>query len=218
MRPRTGAEVKAVLEAERAGSAFVMFGDDAGMFVVRPLDDDPPLVTVGRHDACQVSLSWDPKVSSTHAVLERLGQTWTISDDGISRNGTFVNDGRISSRRRLSDRDTIRIGATLLTFREPVVAGVTATLLDGQSAGAAITPMQRKVLLALCRPLKDAPFAPPASNAQIAAELVLSVDAVKTHLRGLSERFGVGQLPQNQKRAKLVERAFHTGVVSERDL
>jgi hypothetical protein len=78
--------------------------------------------------------------------------------------------------------------------------------------------MQRQVLIALCRPLKDGRLASPASNAQIAGELVLSIEAVKTHLRGLFERFGIGKLPQNQKRLKLVELAFQTGAVSDRDL
>ena len=49
-------------------------------------------------------------------------------------------------------------------------------------------------------------------------ELFLSVEAVKTHLRVLFGKFGVEDLPQNQKRARLVERAFQTGIVNERDL
>ena len=44
------------------------------------------------------------------------------------------------------------------------------------------------------------------------------MDAIKTHLRALFAKFGVEDLPQNQKRARLIERAFQTGLVSERDL
>jgi hypothetical protein len=36
--------------------------------------------------------------------------------------------------------------------------------------------------------------------------------------RGLFEKFGVEGLPQHEKRARLVERAFAAGFVSERDL
>ena len=73
--------------------------------------------------------------------------------------------------------------------------------------------------MALCRPYKgSAPFATPATNHEIASELVLSVDAIKTHLRVLFQKFGVEHLPQNQKRARLVERALLSGVVSEREL
>jgi hypothetical protein len=79
--------------------------------------------------------------------------------------------------------------------------------------------MQRRVLVAPCRPFKGgAAYATPASHADSADELVLTVDAVKTHMRGLCERFDVGDLPQSQKRAKVVERAFSSGAVGDRDL
>jgi DNA-binding NarL/FixJ family response regulator len=82
-----------------------------------------------------------------------------------------------------------------------------------------VSPAQKRVLVALCRPFKDgAAFATPATNQSIADELVLSVEAVKTHLRALFEKFGVSDLPQNQKRVALVERALQSGLVNERDL
>jgi hypothetical protein len=82
-----------------------------------------------------------------------------------------------------------------------------------------VSDAQRRVLLALCRPYKEpGPFTTPATNQEIASELFLSVEAVKTHLRALFAKFGVEDLPQNQKRARLIERAFQTGLVSERDL
>ena len=75
------------------------------------------------------------------------------------------------------------------------------------------------MLIALCRPFRDDDgFATPASNQQIADELVLSVEAVKTHLRALFEKFGVGDLPRQAKRAELVKRAFQLGAISPRDL
>ena len=87
------------------------------------------------------------------------------------------------------------------------------------SEAATVSPGQLRVLLALCRPFKDgAAFATPATNQQIAEELHLSVDAVKTHLRALFEKFGVEGLPQNRKRVGLVERALGSGLISERDL
>ena len=61
-------------------------------------------------------------------------------------------------------------------------------------------------------------IATPATNKEIAEELFLSVEAVKAHLRGLFERFEVGDVPQNQKRVALAERAFRTGSVTPRDL
>ena len=67
------------------------------------------------------------------------------------------------------------------------------------------------MLIALCRPFKSSTaFVTPATNEQIAAEVFLSVsvDAVKKQMRALFEKFGVEQLPQNEKRVRLVERAF----------
>ena len=48
--------------------------------------------------------------------------------------------------------------------------------------------------------------------------MFLSVDSVKGHLRALFEKFGIGDLPQNQKRVRLVELALRQGVISVRDL
>jgi len=73
--------------------------------------------------------------------------------------------------------------------------------------------------VALCRPFREgSEFATPASNQQIADELFLSVEAVKTHMRALFERFGVGDLPRAAKRAQLVRAAFQTGAITPGDL
>ncbi len=82
----------------------------------------------------------------------------------------------------------------------------------------AVTPAQRRVLVALCRPLAGDPHAAPASNQEIADELVLSIPAIKTHIRGLFTALEVEDLPQNRKRARLAQLAFQRAVISERDL
>ena len=80
-------------------------------------------------------------------------------------------------------------------------------------------PLSVRVLVALCRPYAGgAAFARPATNQQIAEELFLSIPAVKTHLRSLFERFALGDLPQNEKRARLVQLALDTGAVTSADL
>ena len=54
----------------------------------------------------------------------------------------------------------------------------------------------------------------PATNAQIAVELHLSVDAVKTHLRAVAHRFGIDHLPQNEKRLRTAYLAIQLGLSS----
>jgi len=213
------AEIAARLQAEREGTPHLILRDDSMTQVIVRLDSGRRL-TIGRGEGADLQVHWDADVSRTHAELERVGGIWTVSDDGLSRNGTFVNGERVGSRQRLRDRDVLSLGQTAMLFRDPSSAGLSETRAGGSAMQPpALSEAQRRVLLALCRPYKIAgPFTSPATNSQIAAELYLSVDAVKTHLRVLFDKFGVDDLPQGQKRAKLVERAFQTGVVSERDL
>jgi pSer/pThr/pTyr-binding forkhead associated (FHA) protein len=135
-------------------------------------------------------------------------------------NGTFVNGERVRGRQRLRDRDVLALGRTVIVFRDPAAVDRSETRVGGSAVRPPLlSEAQRRVLLALCRPYKTAAaFSSPSANAQIAAELCLSVEAVKTHLRVLFAKFGVDHLPQGQKRAKLVERAFQAGLVSDRDL
>ena len=65
---------------------------------------------------------------------------------------------------------------------------------------------------------KAIPWARPATNKQIAAELFLTVQAVKTHLRALFGRFGLEDLGQNEKRLRLAELALQAGLVTAADL
>jgi DNA-binding NarL/FixJ family response regulator len=81
-----------------------------------------------------------------------------------------------------------------------------------------LTPAQRRVLVALCRPVVAGPYGSPATNQQVADELVISVDTVKSTLRALFAEFGVDHLPQNQKRAALAQAALRSGAVSRHDL
>ncbi|MBE2318008.1 FHA domain-containing protein [Solirubrobacter sp. CPCC 204708] len=168
--------------------------------------------TIGRRPERDIPLTWDSEVSRLHAQLEPVGPDWVVSDDGLSRNGTYVNGERVNGRRRLKDGDRIVAGETALTFRAPKdVSDSTAAITVEHTVQ--LTETQRKVLVALCRPLQDSAYATPATNRDIAAEVHLSVDAVKAHLRTIFERFGLDDLPQNRKRARLAATALVNGVV-----
>ena len=58
-----------------------------------------------------------------HAELEPTGGEWTLVDDGLSRNGSYVNGERVTGRRRLRDRDMLRFGRTVVLYRAPAAPG-----------------------------------------------------------------------------------------------
>jgi hypothetical protein len=93
------------------------------------------------------------------------------------------------------------VGQTSIAYRRPEAEDSMPTQIAGQRLTLGdLPPTQRQVLVALARPYKHDEFAVPATNQDIADELHLSVDAVKSHLRTLFQRFGIEHLPQNQKR------------------
>jgi DNA-binding CsgD family transcriptional regulator len=200
------------------GPALIYRDGDGAQQVVSL--DTMSTLTIGRGSGCDVRLPWDERVSRLHAQLDRVGHHWTLVDDGLSRNGTFLNGERLNGRRRLYDGDTIVLGATSFGYRDAQGGTSQLTMVETEVVTlSSLSPTQRQILTALCRPYKqETPYATPASNQQVAGELFLSVDAVKTHLRILFQKFHIEDLPQNQKRAKLVERAFAMGIVSRRDL
>lgn len=216
----SAAELKAQIEAEREGRPFLVFRDGSGEQRIVAIEPGASELWVGRSDSTDVRLDWDEEVSALHAQIEVVRGECTLLDDGLSRNGSFVNEERVHGRRHLRDGDTIRFGRTPVLYRRPGESVPEATAIAAEAApAAAISPAQRRVLLALCRPYKEGgSFATPATNQEIAAELHLSVDAVKTHMRALFEKLGIGDVPQNQKRVAVAERALQSGVVSRRDL
>jgi pSer/pThr/pTyr-binding forkhead associated (FHA) protein len=142
-----------------------------------------------------------------HAELTHMGGDWIVCDEGLSHNGTFVNAERVRGRRRLRGGDVISVGDTLIAFCAASSGSTVVTAARDRQPEISVTPAQRRVLEALCRPQQGAIYAAPASNQQIADELVLSVETVKGTLKALYERFALEALPQNQKRAALAARA-----------
>ena len=216
----TPLELKERIAADREGQPYLLFRDGESVQRIAPLADAPKRMTIGRAPGCELTLDWDAKVSGAHAQLERLAEgAWVLSDDGLSRNGSYVNGERLRQRRRLADGDLLRFGDTQMLFRAPSTVVIETVAVSSELAAIQLSPAQRRVLVALCRPFAaDHEFATPASNHEIAEELVVSVDAVKTHLRALFEKFGIEDLPRQAKRAQLVRRAFQTGAITPGDL
>jgi pSer/pThr/pTyr-binding forkhead associated (FHA) protein len=206
-------ELKRRIEAERTGEPFVIYRDEGGEQRILRMPEDVLEVTIGRHGECDVLLDWDELVSGLHAQLRSSGGHWIVVDDGLSRNGTFVNEDRVRGQRRLRDRDVIRVGRTAIAFhRARGDAEESTDAEDDWFPAPALTPSQRRVLEALCRPLDEAgQMAIPASNEEIARETHLSVDAVKAHLRATFAKFGIADLPPHRKRIRLAELAMRSG-------
>ncbi|MBV8989137.1 MAG: FHA domain-containing protein [Solirubrobacterales bacterium] len=214
------ADLKERLGAERRGVPFVVFRDSAGVQRLIALDPPRDELTVGRAGECDVCLGWDAAVSRLHALLALRGGSWTLDDSGLSRNGTFLNGERVDGHCVLRDRDVLRAGATEIRFFDPSPQRTrTVTTHSALLETPALSPAQMKVLVALCAPYKGrSAFATPASNEAIAAQLVLSIDAVKCHLRTLFIKFGLECLPRTEKRIRLAEEAFARGIVRDSDL
>jgi pSer/pThr/pTyr-binding forkhead associated (FHA) protein len=119
----TDAEAEELAAAERRGDPYLVYRDFDERQRVLSLPDSWAGVTVGRSLTADVVLSWDDDVSRVHAELQRIGGEWVLVDDGLSRNGSFVNGERIEGRRMLKDGDELRFGETAVRFKAPFQVG-----------------------------------------------------------------------------------------------
>jgi hypothetical protein len=215
LRSVTPRELAQRIAAERLGLPFLVHLDGERRQRIVELPEAGTPLSIGRGPSAGVALTWDTEVSRLHAVLERVGDEWTISDEGLSRNGTFVNGQRLLGRRRLRDGDAIAVGHTVLVFRTGAATAAQTTTTTRELAPPVLTAAQRRVLRALCGPDGAGMFTGPHSNREIAEELFLGVETVKSHLRVMFELFGLSALPQNRKRGELMRRAVEAGLVRQ---
>jgi pSer/pThr/pTyr-binding forkhead associated (FHA) protein len=216
----TPTELQERIEQAGQGRPFLVLRDGDGTQILVDLGGDRDRLSIGRGETNDVSLPWDGEVSRLHAELERIAGEWTVCDDGLSRNGTFVNGARLGGRHRLRDGEVLRVGNTAIAYQRPAAADAAqdTRIADQPVTRDDLSATQRKVIVALARPYRRGEFATPATNQAIADELHLSVDAVKAQLRTLFIRFGIEHLPQNEKRSRLVADAMRAGIVTQREL
>jgi DNA-binding CsgD family transcriptional regulator len=215
--PVTGSELKMVMERERQGGSFAVLRDGAGELRLIDLEGHGDEIPIGRDASSSIPLTWDRKVSRLHARLSRVGGEWIVEDDGLSRNGTFVNGRRLVGSVRLRDRDVLRFGDVSVAFRTASPGLLSETLTNAEAAAPEISAAEARVLQALARPsIAERGIGAPASNAEIAEELTISVHTVKSHLQTLFAKFDLVALPNSRKRAALVEAAFRTGAIRQR--
>jgi len=210
----TDAELKERLVAEAIGHPFLVYRSGDGRQRIFSLHPGLRRITIGRGPGNEVPLGWDTDAARVHAELERLQEQWTLVDDGSARHGTVLNGAKIDGRQRLKDGDVLTVGTTLLAFRIPGKGKGRRKAAAAKPAAPRLSPTQRRVLEALCRPYTESEFAVPASNQAIGEELFLSSDAVKAHLRALVAVFGLDGLPSSQQRTALAKKALQLGVAN----
>jgi hypothetical protein len=118
--PTSSEELERQRLAELHGDPYLLYRTNDGRLQILSLPGSWEQVNIGRSVAAEMSLHWDPEVSTVHAQLERLGDDWALVDDGLSRNGSFVNGERVTGRRRLNNGDRLRFGRTPVTFYAPL--------------------------------------------------------------------------------------------------
>jgi pSer/pThr/pTyr-binding forkhead associated (FHA) protein len=219
-RPRTAGELRAVLHAERQGVPFFVYRDPEGKQQIVSFGPEHSRLTIGRNPTAELRIAWDNQVSALHAMIEQIAGELTVVDDGLSRNGSYLNGERLRGRRRLRDGDMLRLGRTVMLVRNPADAERHSTVGAPQPVLLShVTEQQRRVLITLCRALTATPgLATLPTNQEIANELHISESTVKLHLRALFDKFQIADLPQNKKRLALAQQAVQSGLLTEQDL
>jgi hypothetical protein len=73
--------------------------------------------TIGRAEACDIGLFGDNQVEKLHASILLAGNRYYL-EDAATPGGTYVNDRKVVGRVPLSSGDMIRVGNSVLCFRE----------------------------------------------------------------------------------------------------
>lgn len=182
----------------------------------RELPPNGGSVLIGRRATAFVCLT-DPTVSRAHAELTRVDDIWVLEDIGSTAGTLLIRAGvarRVTARIALRHDDRIKAGSVALRFEQPTAdVDEGETVRVGLTGEMRLTDRERDVLLALATPqlhgLSGAP-----SDAELAAELVVSPETIKTYLGQLYAKFRLRELPNHRKRPELVRRAIDEGWVA----
>ena len=101
----------AAVDALPVGHALLVVQKGPGAGSRFLLDQD--VISAGRHPESEIFLD-DVTVSRQHAIFNRDGANFTVSDTG-SLNGTYVNRDRIE-KVQLNDGDEVQVGKYRLVF------------------------------------------------------------------------------------------------------
>ena len=216
----TPAELKARIEAERRERPFLLYRDgDGAQRHPRPrrrprAPDDRP-----QRRANDVALTWDAEVSRLHATIEHVGDEWTLVDDGRSHNGSFVDGARVHGRRRLRDGDAIAVGRTAIVFRSPTGRESLQTATSQQRARRRSSARRSAASSSRSAgPTRTTPTRIPASNRQIADELVLGVETSRRTCARCSTPSSSATCPSTTSAPRSRSARSRRGLISPQDL
>lgn len=166
--------------------------------LVTERDLTSPEVRIGKGSQNDIVLT-DASVSSTHAMISFADGIYTLSDLG-SRNGTFVNEVRVTESRKLQHGDLIKMGHCAITFRlkeaESTQSIPRTLLLDNAPPRPPMPP--------------PTPKTPPVTEASLAQALTSAGLVAQTEIDRLS---GVGA--SDKKSRRLFQALIEEKLVSE---
>jgi adenylate cyclase len=108
-----------------ANAAYLLITRSDGILNVPLLGENS--WKLGRGSQCAIVLE-DDMVSRNHAMIQRMDSTEYILIDMGSRNGSFVNERRLSTPSPLRDGDRLTLGNAHMVFHNPHETDEAATL------------------------------------------------------------------------------------------
>src|SRR5258708_5866708 len=123
----------------KSNAAYLLVSRQDGVTSVPLLGDTS--WKLGRGSQCAIVLL-DDMVSRTHAMIQRTDSKEYILIDMGSRNGSFVNERRLSTPVSLRDGDHLTLGNAQMTFRNPHETGEAADEPEEDEGATALHLMQ----------------------------------------------------------------------------
>src|SRR5262249_50329502 len=98
---------------------------EAGFRAGREMILSKPETTIGRAEACDIGLFGDAKAEKLHAKILQQENSYLLDDVGTP-GGTYLNGSKIQGPTPLHSGDEIRVGNSVLRFREKQKSGARA--------------------------------------------------------------------------------------------
>ena len=207
----------------RRGLPYLSYSDGNGRQKVFDLEGESR-VRIGRNPANDVPLAWDVEVSRSHASLIDVDGSWVLLDDGRSHNGSFVNGQRVADRHRPQgwghpalrrDADPLPVSARPSGIRARLGPPPQDRRPRSTCRARCSSPKCSNGCWSPSALLVDdsAPTSGAAADEEIANQLALSVEAVRENLWALSHVYDAEELPEDERVARIVERARRSGVI-----